>query len=281
MSMDNAAALVRIFAGEVERQDIPRDGDYIENGILFCGKCRTAKRRRLEFHGEEMIVPVMCECAARADEEERRQSEAAQANARTAQLRHLSMMDGSLKECSFDGADRNGENSRSLKICERYAEKFPQMLRENRGLLLFGSVGTGKTFAAACIANALMELGFSAVMTSLVKLVEGGADDLAYRMRDIDLLILDDLGAERSTDYGLERVYSVTDARYRSGKPVIYTTNLPLDTLKNSVDIRYARIYDRILERCYPVEFRGVSRRKREARRGFEEMTALLGGDQY
>lgn len=267
---------MRIFAGEMERQDTPRDGDYIENGILFCGKCRTAKRRRLEFHGEEIIVPVMCECTVRADEEQRRQNEAAQANARTAQLRHLSMMDSSLKECSFDGAEKSGENSRSLKICERYAEKFPQMLRKNRGLLLFGSVGTGKTFAAACIANELLKSGYLVIMTSLVKLIDGSTDDLVYRMRDIDLLILDDLGAERSTDYGLERVYSMTDARYRSGKPVIYTTNLPLDTLKNSADIRYARIYDSILERCFPVEFRGVSRRKREARRGFEEMKKLL-----
>ena len=93
MSMDNAAALVKIFAGEIERQDTPQNGDYIENGILFCGKCRTVKRRMLEFHGEDLIVPIMCECSARADEELRRQSEAAQANARTAQLRYLSMMD--------------------------------------------------------------------------------------------------------------------------------------------------------------------------------------------
>ncbi|MDE7361851.1 MAG: hypothetical protein K2N38_07945 [Oscillospiraceae bacterium] len=57
---------------------------------------------------------------------------------------------------------------------------------------------------------------------------------------------------------------------------MIYTSNLPLDTFKHSEDMRCARIYDRVLERCYPVEFRGVSRRKREARRGFEEMTKLL-----
>ena len=268
---------MKIFAGEMERQDIPRDGDYMENGILFCGNCRTAKRRRLEFHGEELIVPILCECAACADEERRRQSEVAQADARTAQLRHLSMMDSALKECSFDAADRSGENARSLKICERYAEKFPQMLRENRGLLLFGSVGTGKTFAAACIANALMERGFSAVMTSLVALVDGGSADLMPQINDTDLLVLDDLGAERSTDYGLERLYAAVDARYRSGKPTIYTTNLPLEVLKKPQDARYTRIYDRVLERCFPVEFRGVSRRKREARRGFEEMTKLLG----
>lgn len=274
--MENAAALVKIFAETISEKNPPQNGDYMEDDILYCGKCRTAKRRRLTFHGEEIIVPVMCECAVRADEEQRRQSAAEQSNIRAAQLRRLSMMEGVYRSCTFDTAEKNEDNARSIKICERYAEKFPQMLRENRGLLLFGSVGTGKTFAAACIANELLKSGYSVVMTSLVKLIDGGTDDLVYRMRDIDLLILDDLGAERSTDYGLERVYSVTDVRYRSGKPVIYTTNLTLDTLKNGADIRYTRIYDRILERCYPVEFRGVSRRKREARRGFEEMKKLL-----
>lgn len=268
--------LVKIFAENIAEKNPPQNGDYLENGILFCGKCRTAKRRRLEFHGEEIIVPIFCECAVRADEEERRQSAALQTAIQTAQLRHLSMIEEIYSECRFDAAERNGENFRSIKICERYAEKFPQMLRENRGLLLFGDVGTGKTFSAACIANELLAQGYSVIMTSLIKLVDGGAEELIARIGDIDLLILDDLGAERSTDYGLERLYGAVDARYRSGKPVIYTTNLPLEVLKKPQDTRYARIYDRILERCFPVEFRGVSRRKREARRGFEEMSKLL-----
>ena len=274
--MENAAALVKIFAETISEKNPPQNGDYIEDDILYCGKCRTAKRRRLTFHGEEIIVPVMCECAVRADEEQRRQSAAEQSNIRAAQLRRLSMMEGVYRSCTFDTAEKNEDNARSIKICERYVEKFPQMLRENRGLLLFGSVGTGKTFAAACIANELLKQGFSVVMTSLVKLVDGGADDLIYRMRNIDLLILDDLGAERSTDYGLERLYAAVDARYRSGKPTIYTTNLSLEVLKKPQDARYTRIYDRVLERCFPVEFRGGSRRKREAWRGFEEMKKLL-----
>ncbi len=274
--MENAAALVKIFAETISEKNPPQNGDYMEDDILYCGECRTAKRRKLTFHGEEIIVPVMCECAVRADEEQRRQSAAEQSNIRAAQLRRLSMMEGVYRSCTFDTAEKNEDNARSIKICERYAEKFPQMLRENRGLLLFGSVGTGKTFAAACIANALMERGFSAVMTSLVALVDGGSADLMPQINDADLLVLDDLGAERSTDYGLERLYAAVDARYRSGKPVIYTTNLPLEVLKKPRDARYTRIYDRILERCFPVEFRGVSRRKREARRGFEEMKKLL-----
>lgn len=253
----------------------PREGDYVKDGLLYCGKCNTPTEHRMMFHGEEIVFPIWCDCMIASADERERQSAEAQRSIRAAELRRLSLMSGTLSECTFADADKDGENSRSMTICERYAEKFPQMLADNRGLLLFGSIGTGKTFAAACIANALLEKGYSAVMVSLVSLIES-ADDIIRRMDDIDLLILDDLGAERSTDYGFERIYAVADARYRSGKPVIYTSNLPLETFKHSDDIRCARIYDRVLERCYPVEFRGVSRRKREARRGFEEMTKLL-----
>lgn len=274
-NMDKASDLLKIFSQTLSEKNVPRDGDYVEDGILFCGKCRTAKECRTEFHGEPIVFPIWCDCMRRSYDEQQRQAEAVNRSIRAAELRRLSMIDGKYSGCTFESAETDGENSRSMKICERYAEKFPQMLEDNRGLLLFGCVGTGKTFAAACIANALLERNYSVVMASLVTLIDG-ADEIIRRMSEIDLLILDDLGAERSTDYGFERIYAVADARYRSGKPVIYTSNLPLDTLKSCPDIRCARIYDRVLERCYPVEFRGVSRRKREARRGFEEMNKLL-----
>lgn len=275
MNMDNAANMLKMFFGELARKNPPSGGDYIKDGLIWCGKCNTPKQESVMFEGERIVYPVWCECEERADAAERQQHEDAQRAIKAAELRRLSLMSGKLSECTFMGADKSGENARSITICERYAEKFPQMIDGNRGLLIFGSVGTGKTFAAACIANALLEKNYSVVMTSLVTLIDG-ADEIIRRMNEIDLLILDDLGAERSTDYGFERIYAVCDARYRCGKPVIYTSNLPLDTFKHAEDIRCARIYDRVLERCYPVEFRGVSRRKREARRGFEKMNKLL-----
>lgn len=275
MSMDNAAELMKAFLGRIAEKKTPQSDVYINDGLFFCKKCNTPKQKRISYHGEEIVCSIWCDCEERAYAEEQKQRKEIERSIKAAELRHLSMMDSVSTKCTFASADKNGENSRSLMICERYAEKFPQMHAENRGLLLFGAVGTGKTFAAACIANALLEQNYSVVMTSLVTLIDC-ADEIIRRMREIDLLILDDLGAERSTDYGFERIYAVCDARYRCGKPVIYTSNLPLDTFKHTEDIRCARIYDRVLERCYPVEFRGGSRRKKEARRGFEEMSKLL-----
>ena len=99
------------------------------------------------------------------------------------------------------------------------------------------------------------------------------------RLNRAKLLIIDDLGAERGTDFALEKVYDIIDSRYRAKLPVILTTNLSMDELKQATDIRYARIYDRIFEMCYPLEFVGRSWRKAEANRRFKELEALLEGE--
>ena len=96
------------------------------------------------------------------------------------------------------------------------------MMTKNQGLLFYGDVGTGKTFSAACIANYLLNRKIPTVMTSFVKII-GNADlrnreESMYftdRLNRAKLLIIDDLGAERGTDYALERVYDIIDSRYR------------------------------------------------------------------
>ena len=60
------------------------------------------------------------------------------------------------------------------------------------------------------------------------------------------LLIIDDFGMERGTEYALEQVYNIVDSRYRSQKPLIVTTNLPLNEIRHPQDTAHARIYDRI-----------------------------------
>ena len=132
-----------------------------------------------------------------------------------------------------------------------------------------GDVGTGKSFVAACIANALLEQGIPVLMTNFSKILnQMGAMYSEERYRYIasfsnySLLILDDLGIERSTEYALEQVYAVIDERYKSGLPVIITTNLKIAEIRNPEDVVYARIYSRILEMCTPVRISGEDRRK-------------------
>ena len=154
-------------------------------------------------------------------------------------------------------------------MAKRYVEQWKKVKAENLGLLLWGDVGTGKSFVAACIANALLDQGILVLMTNFSKILnQMGAMYSEERYRYIasfsnySLLILDDLGIERSTEYALEQVYAVIDERYKSGLPVIITTNLKIAEIRNPQDVAYARIYSRILEMCTPVRISGEDRRK-------------------
>ena len=99
-----------------------------------------------------------------------------------------------------------------------------------------------------------------------------------------DLLIIDDLGAERGTEYAVENVFNVIDRRYRSGKPLIITTNLHISMLTNEQSLDKKRIYDRILELCIPICVNGASKRTATAKEKMKEMQEIAksyqkGGD--
>lgn len=153
-----------------------------------------------------------------------------------------------------------------------YVRNWKEAYRENTGLLLFGDVGTGKSFFAGCIANALIDQDIPVLMTNipsiLNRLTGMFAEDRAAfisALDDYSLLILDGLGVERNTGYALEQMFLVIDSRYRSRKPLIVTTNLKLEEIKNPPDLAHARIYDRIMERCAPVLFSGRNFREEKA----------------
>lgn len=253
------------------------------DGLLYCGKCRTPKEKMILIGDDELKVPVMCKCREEKVREEEEEKKRRDAMDRSMRLRENSLMDGKFWESNFNTFRTTKHNARNLKLCKRYATGFDEMLKKNQGLLFTGDVGTGKTYAAACIANYLLDRCIPVVMTSFVKILGlaqnfRGDEEERYirRMNMAKLLVIDDLGAERSTDFALEKVYNIIDSRYRARLPMILTTNLTLKDMKEATDIRYSRIYDRIFETCYPMEFVGPSWRKVEASRRFDEMKKFL-----
>ena len=103
-----------------------------------------------------------------------------------------------------------------------------------------------------------------------------GRNEYISRLCRYPLLIIDDFGMERGTEYGLEQVYNVIDSRCRSGKPLIVTTNLSLAELQNPQDTPHARIYDRLTEMCCPVCITGENFRKAKAQAKMERLKMLL-----
>lgn len=180
--------------------------------------------------------------------------------------------------------EKDNGSVQQIENARTYAENWNKMRQENLGLLFWGLVGNGKTFAAACIANALIEqmvnvkmCTFGAILNHLPGLSAKEKDDYLKSFRTCDLLILDDFGMERRTDYAREQIFGIIDGRYLARKPTIITTNLSLQELKNPCDITEKRIFDRILEMCIPVCFDGESLRLEKAKENmklYKQLTA-------
>lgn len=253
-------------------------GDFIgDDDLLHCGKCGTAKEHRFPFNGR--YVPCICQCRqdelAREEAERERQRELD----RVKKLAAYSLVDERFHESTFDRfVATTPEDQYVLRICRNYVEHFDKMLATNAGLIFYGSPGTGKTFAAGCIANALMERRVPVLVTSIVRLTANMFDDdlneLLYRMNTARLLVLDDFGAERNTEFKAEQIFTVIDARYAAKKPMIITTNLT--DFKKESDVRRKRVYDRIFEVCTPIRMDGESKRRAEGQKRHDSIRAIL-----
>ena len=196
-------------------------------------------------------------------------------------LKSMCFQDSALYGWTFE--NDNGKNL-LINKAKTYADKWSDMLSKNIGLLLWGEVGTGKTYFASCIANALVENCVSVKMTNFSTILndlfyENDKNQYMNRLNNHNLLIIDALGIERDTEYALEQVYNIIDARYKSNKPLIITTNLSITEIKNSVDTAHKRIYDRVLEMCVPIKFDGENFRQQKATEKMETIKTIFNSE--
>lgn len=281
MNEEFVNALLRNIGADLP--EITTETSHREGLFMVCNKCGEPKQTTVELTGRKYVVRKACRCEKLKIEEELRTEQEKKHQEAILRLRSESMMDEISKGHTFRTFQATTENVRNKTICEKYAKEFDRMRKMNQGLLMLGNPGTGKTFAASCIANYLIAQERRVIMTSFVKLISmiqngsgGTEEDLIEKLNRAELLIIDDLGAERGTDYAIERVYNIIDSRYRSKKPLILTTNLTLTEMQETKDVRLARIYDRVFEMCYPMTFTGRSMRYQEAAKRFDEMKEFL-----
>ena len=266
---------------DVLAQVVSGPEDYIgEDGLLYCGKCRTPKQFRMGKPPlEGRLLPHPCRCEQERIDREAAEQEAHRHCQTVADLKRRGFTDPAMQDWTF--ANDNGK-CQQMKHAHFYVEHWPTMQAENIGYLLWGGVGTGKSYFAGCIANALMEqevavrmTNFALILNDLTASYENRNEYIA-RLCRAPLLILDDFGMERGTEYGLEQVYNVIDSRYRSRRPLIITTNLSLQELRHPQDTAHARIYDRLLEMCAPIRFSGENFRKATAQDKLERLKKLM-----
>ena len=203
------------------------EGDYKDaDGLWHCGVCGKARQKKINSPYFHKTVWCICDCRVKELEEQRRKEEYEEEMHRVQRLKDASMMASKFRDAEFSVYQKRTENQRAYDVSRKYAAQFRQMITEgnpktgekNLGLVFYGPCGTGKSFTAACIANELMEQNISVVMTSFVKILQDiqGQDEAAYigMLNACSLLIIDDLGAERNTDYALEKVWMLLRFRF-------------------------------------------------------------------
>lgn len=271
---------------KASEQAIPiEQGDYLgDDGLMYCHKCNTPKQCRVKNPfkaGQYDIRRCMCKCLVekqKAEEEARKRLEFEK---HVKELRRVGFPESDMQDWTF--ANNVAGDERLMTVAKNYVENFSKMKADGKGLLLFGDVGTGKTYAAACIANALIDKGYGVLMTNFARIantVQGlfeGKQEYYDSLNRFPLLILDDLGAERKSEYMQEIVFNVVDARCRAGLPLIVTTNLTSDELKHPAEITNQRTFSRLFEMCIPLEIKGTDRRREKLKEAHKEYKDLLG----
>ena len=259
-----------------------RSDEYIVNdGLIYCSKCHTPRQKRIEVSGK--TIEPRCMCACQTEDYDRREQERKHREFldMVAKNRSIGLPDPGLRKHTFE--NDLGYNPKQMRMAKRYVQHWEEMQKNSTGLLLWGDVGTGKSFIAGCIANALLDKGVPVIMTNFARLLNKltdmyAGDRNAYidSFKRYPLMIIDDLGVERNSEFAREQVFSVIDSRYRSELPMIVTTNLTLEELQHPEDLSRSRIYDRVLERCLPIRVNDQNIRELNQAATFAQAKQLL-----
>lgn len=255
--MQIISKIIQTAAEQAEQANPQIDGDYIQDGLLYCGNCNTPKQVEITLFGRSKIVFCLCECATA--KRDNRIWNNNRAEKKQYIKRVIEEMDGGASdEAKFE--NDNGKTPKVITFARNYVNRFEEFKSIGKGLILFGSKGSGKTFTATCIGNALIEQLHPVFMTSIIRIsntisgMKTPKDEYFRSFEAFDLVILDDLGAERDTEYQNEIVFTVIDHLYRNNIPVIVTTNYTGDEIKSTKSPSLQRIFSRLREMCMPFD---------------------------
>jgi DNA replication protein DnaC len=256
----------------------------------YCGKKLYYVRYVLFGQVREAGHYETCECegAVKAREEEERRKEEEEKRKREietiARLFEKSNIGERFKNRTFETFNPD-QNLKAYQIALDYAENFEKYAQEGQGIIFMSKqFGVGKTHLAAAIANYLITkkhipVIFGTLIGLLGEIKKTYDEDSIYttaqvesKLRDVPLLIIDDLGKEKVSDWVLEKFYSIVNYRYENYKPMIITTNLTLEEIEEKFDNTNGyiggAIVSRLIEMCRIMKMEGEDYRKIMKKRG-------------
>lgn len=269
-SGDNSSNYFSAFVANLARQQlVVNEGDYKgEDGFLHCGVCHEPKQQY--NYGTIYVKNCACQRKHYAERDAREQADEERKIYSTRRaVCFAGRSEAGLKKAEQMTFENNlYKESEASKKCAAYADHFSKMLRDNTGLYLYGNVGRGKSYLAACICNEVIDKGFTALFVNpreianlAASVKEEEREEAKVRLTSPDLIVFDDFGTERRSDYMDEGIQAIVEIRYKANKPLVITSNKSPDELKECADIKQARVYDRIFELCQFVEVGGQDKR--------------------
>lgn len=274
----------------VLNQQIEKESDLnckLEEKCKVCGK---EIYKEYEILGKKRVVKVLCDCEVKKLEEEKNKEDAKEKQIRLENLLKNSLMDKKFRESTFENWNFEKGTKKMFDLGKRYTDNFKECRQEGLGLLIYGQPGNGKTYLSSCIANELLKQFVPVICVSINGLLsriqetynrwgKEAEADVIKGLCNADLLIIDDLGTEKKTDWSESMIYNIIDSRYRSNLPLIVTTNLNINPMEvNGVltELYGKRTEDRILEMCTPINNTSKSIRIEEAKKKTDLLKKIL-----
>lgn len=229
-------------------------GDYIANLFSFAGRQHESpcpacfELQQKKEQGEEIERMAEERKRIREEAEQRRLEEKTGAARIPKRFQNKTFA---------DYIAETPQQQKALEACTSYAHNFADNLAAGRCLILSGNVGTGKTHLAAAIAGYIVqETEHTAVFRSLHSILQSikatyGSDsdftesDVLAMFTSPDLLVIDEVGATKPSEFELSTLFAIINARYESQLPTVIITNLDAGELKNNIGDRCA---DRLRE---------------------------------
>ena len=162
---------------------------------------------------------------------------------------------------TFENYKITNKNKNAYENVKKYVDKLIKGTT-NKGLFITGAYGAGKTYLASCIANEIIKNGKSVIFGTLIQLLDFIRDsysdsevsdkDYLNLYSSVDLLVIDDLGKEKPTEWVLEKLFLIVNNRYNNYLPIVITTNYKRNQLRERLCInKNYSIVDSIISRLY------------------------------
>lgn len=267
--MEHSAKPINIILRKVVQVSLNRaianhEKRYEKDGKIYCGVCNQPITTQQIIQGYKITMGISCIC----DKKRQQQQEQGKLQQEINIKRDKAIKNKRYKTAMFSNPQT--KDSPVNRHAKKYCDEWESNKKQGKGLLLCGGVGTGKTWASYCIANALIDKNASVHITTFPELFSrckehwNKTDTIISYLTAVDMLIIDDLGAEAFTNYNAQITFQIINTRYNQLKPMIISTNLNKTDMQNNSNVEYKRVFDRLLQMGDILEVTGNSCRVEE-----------------